>query len=247
MRPRFSLLTFLAAPLVACLWVACTQDFDQFAPGPPLNQGGGDPTTTTGAAGGPPTTSSTGGAGGVGGVGGEGGAGGGNIGGSGGEGGAPPPTCGDGDQQDGEACDDGNTLPADGCSSTCTVEEPDTCPGPTVPLTGAGFVITGDTTGALNDAGETPCGGGQSGEWVYEITPDQDGIMTATLEGLFDTLLYTRSACPGNQASNLECGFMHGPATLIMQVTAGEPFFLFVDGYGPMPEEGAFTLTLELN
>ena len=242
MRPRFPLLTCLAAPLVACLWVACTQDFDQFAPGPPLSQGGGDPTTTTGAAGGTPTSSSSGG-----GEGGAGAAGGGNSGGAGGEGGAPATVCGDGDAQGDEECDYGNTLPADGCSSTCTDEDPDTCPGPSVPLTRDGFVITGDTTGASDDAGETPCGGGQSGEWVYEITPAQDGTLTATLEGMFDTLLYARSACPGNQAANLACGITHGPATLIMQVTAGEPFFLFVDGFGPQPEEGEFTLTLDLN
>jgi len=32
------------------------------------------------------------------------------------------PVCGDGDVDDGEGCDDGNTLSADGCSSVCVVE-----------------------------------------------------------------------------------------------------------------------------
>jgi fibro-slime domain-containing protein len=32
-------------------------------------------------------------------------------------------TCGDGNIDDGEACDDGNQVPGDGCSTTCTVED----------------------------------------------------------------------------------------------------------------------------
>jgi cysteine-rich repeat protein len=32
------------------------------------------------------------------------------------------PACGDGKTQDGETCDDGNLLPGDGCSPTCTAE-----------------------------------------------------------------------------------------------------------------------------
>jgi cysteine-rich repeat protein len=35
---------------------------------------------------------------------------------------APPPACGNGIGEPGEECDDGNTLPGDGCSLTCTIE-----------------------------------------------------------------------------------------------------------------------------
>lgn len=38
-------------------------------------------------------------------------------------GGACSSTCGDGFVTGGEACDDGNAVPGDGCSATCTVEE----------------------------------------------------------------------------------------------------------------------------
>ncbi len=31
--------------------------------------------------------------------------------------------CGDGDLDQGEACDDGNNIPGDGCSATCTIEQ----------------------------------------------------------------------------------------------------------------------------
>jgi cysteine-rich repeat protein len=39
----------------------------------------------------------------------------------------PEPRCGNGVVDSGEDCDDGNTKNEDGCSSTCTVEEPITC------------------------------------------------------------------------------------------------------------------------
>jgi cysteine-rich repeat protein len=39
------------------------------------------------------------------------------------------PGCGDGIVESGETCDDGNTIPGDGCSSTCTTEVGFTCTG----------------------------------------------------------------------------------------------------------------------
>jgi cysteine-rich repeat protein len=39
----------------------------------------------------------------------------------------PPPVCGNGKLETGEACDDGNLTNGDGCSSTCTVEPPPVC------------------------------------------------------------------------------------------------------------------------
>src|SRR4030095_892009 len=39
----------------------------------------------------------------------------------------PQPSCGDGVVGTGEECDDGNTKDEDGCSSTCTLEEPIKC------------------------------------------------------------------------------------------------------------------------
>lgn len=44
-------------------------------------------------------------------------------------------TCGDGNVDDDEACDDGNRLGGDGCSSTCKVEEGFTCSTKTAPDT----------------------------------------------------------------------------------------------------------------
>ncbi|MCC6555164.1 MAG: hypothetical protein IT372_19540 [Polyangiaceae bacterium] len=239
MQPRrHTLLASLLALAASASWAACTQDFDQFASLGGPGQGGGATTTTTTTT----TTTSTSGTGGAG-EGGAGAAGGGGVGGQGGT----APACGDGVVDPGEQCDDGNTTSGDFCSATCAFEGGDTCPGPNVPLTPAGLELTGDTTGVANDTGQAPCGGGSSGDLVYVITPSQSGSMTATLDGPFSTLLYARSSCPGTNGDNLQCSPTHSPAVLTMPVTADTPFYLFVDGYGVQPEEGPFTLTLELN
>jgi hypothetical protein len=125
-------------------------------------------------------------------------------------------------------------------------DDPDTCPGPSIPLTTAGLVLTGDTTGASNDAGQLPCGGSASGDFVYRVVPAQDGTLTATLAGSFLTLLYARNECPGG-GSDLACGMTHDPAIITLNVQANQPIFLFVDGFGGQAAEGPFTLTLELD
>src|SRR5262249_42605607 len=153
----------------------------------------------------------------------------------------------DGTVDPGEQCDDSNTASGDLCSATCMIEGGDDCPGPTVQLTPAGIVLTGDTTGASDDTGQTPCGGGSSGDLVYAIMPSPSGIMTAPLDGPFSTLLYARDACPGSDNDNLECSDTHMPSIMTLSVTAGTPYYLFVDGFGGQTEEGPFTLTLELN
>jgi hypothetical protein len=101
-----------------------------------------------------------------------------------------------------------------------------------------------DTSNAANDTGQQPCGGSQSGELVYEITPEQSGTLTATLDGNYATLLYVRDACPGGN-TNLACD-SQSPAVISMAVTMGTAYYLFVDGFGGSPEEGPFTLTLAL-
>jgi hypothetical protein len=71
--------------------------------------------------------------------------------------------------------------------------------------------------------------------------------MVATMTGMFQTHLYTRPECPGDNNNNIQCSITHMPATITQQVTAGQAFYLFVDGFGGSAQEGPFTLTLELN
>lgn len=82
------------------------------------------------------------------------------------------PVCGDGLVEGAEACDDGNTVDGDGCTSACAIAdgfrcigEPSVCsPESTEPACGNGFVETGETC----DDGNTLAGDGCSNICVVE-------------------------------------------------------------------------------
>ncbi len=223
---------------------ACTQNFDQFNPAAAQGAGAASSSSSSGstsgggggAGGGAGATASSSSSSGAGGSMGSGGSG----------GGGPGPFCGDGTTNGAEECDDGNNLPADGCSADCKTEDPESCPGPTIMLTQAGFMVKGDTTGASNDSGALPCGGGASGDFIYSVTAAQGGTITATLEGNFSVLLYARAACPGMNNVDLGCSMGASPAVISLPVNQGDTVYLFVDGRGGQPEEGPFTLSLAL-
>lgn len=154
-----------------------------------------------------------------------------------------PPGCGDGLTSGAEQCDDGNLANGDGCSSTCTVEALagiDTCPGYVLPLTGAGSaprtgVLTVDTsTLAANYAGNC---GGSSKEGVVVVTPPINGKLTAKLTGItYQTVLYARTSCNDPLTQKACDDDAPTPSTsardiTITGVTAGTPYYLFVDGY----------------
>jgi hypothetical protein len=164
-----------------------------------------------------------------------------------GSGGASSTTSGSGGASSTTSGSGGATSTTSGSGGgTGGSEDPDTCPGPSISLTTAGLVLTGDTTGASNDAGELPCGGSASGDFVYRVVPAQDGTLTATLAGSFLAVLYARDECPGG-GSDLACGMTHDPAVITLNVQANQSIFLFVDGFGGQAAEGSFTLTLELD
>lgn len=130
---------------------------------------------------------------------------------------------------------------------TCTVEDHDKCPTDAIPLDVGMITIMADTTNAGNDTGAPPCGGSVSGDLVYGVTPAQNGMLTATLDGNFSTLLYARNECPGKDGQNLQCSQQgQMPSTISMAVQSGKTVYVFVDGYGQNKQEGPFTLTLEL-
>jgi cysteine-rich repeat protein len=74
----------------------------------------------------------------------------------------PPPVCGNGVVEEGEQCDDGNTVDGDGCSANCTVETP-----PPPPCCGNGIVEQGETC----DDGNTVDGDGCSSTCTIEVPP----------------------------------------------------------------------------
>lgn len=73
------------------------------------------------------------------------------------------PRCGDGivQQDQGETCDDGNSIDGDGCSSTCQIESGFTCSVQglacqRIPVCGDGFISSGEVC----DEGSAPASGG---------------------------------------------------------------------------------------
>jgi len=66
----------------------------------------------------------------------------------------PEPYCGDGEVDEGEACDDGNDVNGDGCENDCTKTPP---PPPPPPCCGDGRVDEGEACDDGNDVGGDGC------------------------------------------------------------------------------------------
>ena len=178
------------------------------------------------------------------------------AGGNGGFGGTPGPECGN-DKTEGpdEECDDGNTDPLDGCSATCTVEDPDSCSAtPQMVLdTGQTEVITYDLTGAANDTsnstGSPECGVGSfsGGDHYWAVTPQSSGSLYVLLDASFDYhWLHMRAACPGT--TDLNCDYSSYASTdddFSVNVQAGTTYYVIVDSWDDTA--GQYTLSVTLN
>lgn len=207
--------------------------------------GGG---TGEGGSGGAPTTTAQGGAGGgdaTGGTSSGGSSSGGN--GAGGSGGSPGPVCGNDILEAGEECDDDNTDPLDGCSATCTIEDPDECAtAPMVQLQpGVPVSPQGDTTSATDSVTNVGCSSNATwygNDHMYAFRPLADGTVTVTLNASFqDFQLHARTSCPGN--SHLDCAYTTN--TISFDVTPGNTYWVFVDSW--QSTSGTYTVTVELN
>lgn len=160
--------------------------------------------------------------------------------------GGAPDQCGDGVRSPREACDDGNTDPADGCSPTCSVENADTCPGLALPLGTAGLTLPGDLTGRADDL-HPGCGTPDSGDVVYAVTPNVTGTLTVTLsgQGAFHKSLSLRSVCAvDSPVAELDCAANETAEALVLHtwVLKGMTYEVLVDG-----DPQAFALTLGLS
>lgn len=163
-------------------------------------------------------------------------------------------TCGNGELDTGEACDDGNRQSNDGCSAACTVEsalEGDICPGATIALTGQGArlhgTVNGSTAPAFNHYGSA-CGGGSGRDMVYAFTPPSSGKAIVTLTADFPAIVSSRTTCE-DAASEGSCADITvptgGATTLEVSSFANQPVYLIVDGYGG--SSGTFTLDVDVS
>ncbi len=184
-----------------------------------------------------------------------------------------PAACGNGALDGDETCDDGNTVPGDGCSATCALEpQPATsaCPGHTVPLTAKPDgtrtgVVSGTTVGNPNTVAACNAIAGNSSDAIFAVTPDIDGLLEARVRGAFNTTLGVLSSCAapvGAPAAVLACswngnaltvpfgidGLGSTPKTVTAPVVAGTTYFVVVDSHttSGTPAAGAFTVDLKV-
>jgi cysteine-rich repeat protein len=157
----------------------------------------------------------------------------------GGTGGAAP-VCGNHVLEGAEECDDGNLAFGDGCSTTCTIEPVDTCPGLSIALDPPGITVAGNLAGDHDDL-VPGCGTNQL-DVIYEVTPSVSGTLVATLKGAYEKSLSIRSSCASSPIAELGCNSGAGDLAVSRWVYAGVKYDVVVDA-----AEALFTLQLDLS
>jgi len=154
------------------------------------------------------------------------------------------PSGGNGDDDDDDATDDDDDDDDDGATDPCDSVSDISANLDGTPVTGATLNSSDTMAGSCTDG----IGGSET---VYAITPDQDGLISASTDsGLtdFDTVLYVLSEC-GNTGTELACNDDidaqggNYSSYLEWDATAGTTYYLVVDGYD---SAGGFELTIQL-
>jgi cysteine-rich repeat protein len=177
-----------------------------------------------------------------------------------------PYGCGDGVNDEDEACDDGNLKDNDLCSSQCLpTGKPaaaGTCTGQPVHVWSKAVEVPYDTSGYANRerAGSTcatidggsPRSGSTSPERVYEVVAHRDGnLVVSTLNSTFDHILYVRRECSiasteiqcVNRSSN-STDTNRASETLSTPVKSGDKRYVFIDG--AQNSEGSGSIKFEI-
>lgn len=146
--------------------------------------------------------------------------------------------CGDGFAQVGEeACDDGNDVDDDTCTNACTVIVPVDygCPGTVVDVAANMPATLGGNTADSTSTYEGSCGGFDSPEIVYAVTPAASGILLLEMYAdtmALDPVLYVKTDCEG--AATLACAdatYDGGYESIQLNVTGGTTYYVFADGW----------------
>ena len=168
-------------------------------------------------------------------------------------------TCGDGKLEPTEQCDDGNVNSGDGCDATCHTETTagSAC-GNAIPVTlGLGIkFMNGSTVGGGVHTGSC---NSDAPDRIYKVTVTANGFLTANLlrsQTTFDSVLYIAKACSdAQQNADLLCADSYdaqnpvpqlfGGEVVSLRVSAGQTYYLFVDGYGAA-DLGGFGVAFDL-
>ncbi|HVJ94619.1 MAG TPA: DUF4215 domain-containing protein [Labilithrix sp.] len=183
----------------------------------------------------------------------------------------PGSFCGDGVVDEGEACDDGNHVDYDGCSSNCRAingnpPSAGSCPGQPVDVW-PGQTVTGTgSTIPYGNSWNTPAGfecgfeasGTNSGpDHIYAVTPRATGSLvvrvTAPTSGwLADHMISVRRTCETMETEvGLCANWSMGPSAIdhsediIVPVTKNQKIFVAVDGDAAY-DKGDYTISFQL-
>jgi len=113
------------------------------------------------------------------------------------------------------------------------------------------FTFVGSTTGATNNYGYGPSvcpgvdyhWGNGSKDHTFVIQPGQSAIYTIELEADFDSTLYVVGNCDNIAASCVAASEKFGKESLVLELVAGIPYYVIVDGYAnDFDESGTYTL-----
>jgi cysteine-rich repeat protein len=178
----------------------------------------------------------------------------------------PGSFCGDGQVDDGEACDDGGNVDDDGCSSDCTKVSgnPSTggaCPGHPVHVwTGQTVIGTGSTLSYGNafNAPSATCDASGTNSYqdhLYELTPHASGNLVVSLSApsagaLPNLMLSARTTCASASATNASMcanqGGVGSAETMTFPVTANTKVFVAVDGGGVTNNKGDYAISFKI-
>jgi cysteine-rich repeat protein len=170
------------------------------------------------------------------------------------DGGAPDDVsslCGNGKIDRGENCDDGNRIDTDLCNNYCVPQgiPQGSCPALPIYLWDR-FETYSETSGTgsfQSYAGCSGASGSTSPERVYEITPDQTGLLKITVASAqFDHMIYVRKDCAvaGSERGCVNGVTGNGGETLTVSVSAKQKAWVVVDGV--RQASGSFAVQFEL-
>ena len=165
-------------------------------------------------------------------------------------------TCGTWDDGCGGTLECGTCAPGEECFSGECLMIGDTCANPIV-VDAIPYAATGDTTGATPDYGysagmcppETGGWGATAPDLVYELTPEYTNDYAITLTGTaFDSNLYVVSDCgdiDNNCLAGDEDACSNCTEDVTVALTAGETYYVIVDGYAGATNDGPYALTID--
>lgn len=170
--------------------------------------------------------------------------------------------CGDGQIDQGEACDDGNNTADDGCGAGCRDVDGSpasgaSCPGqpvhlwPNQTVQGKGSTTAASYGNAWASPSQScdPTGKNSYNDHIYAVTPHATGSLLVSVKGSANFMFLARQSCDTPESSAAYCAndeSVGGEELLLLDVTKDQTVYIAVDGGGVTNNKGDYDITFEL-